>query len=62
MSIETVFIFVAYVAGTAMGLFFARDKIKKTIEETIDQLIDQGFLKAEKNANGDLDIKKWNEQ
>ncbi len=55
------FIFIAYALGTFMGLYFAQSKIKNIIGETIDNLIKQGYLKAEKNADGEYDIKKWNE-
>ena len=40
--IETVFIFIAYSVGTAMGLWFANQKIRKSIEDTVDNLIAQG--------------------
>ena len=55
------FMFISYILGTVMGLYFAHAKIKNIIGETIDNLILQGYLKAEKNADREYDIKKWNE-
>ena len=60
--LEVFFIFLSYVAGTAMGLYFAKKKIKDSIEITIDNLIDQDFIQIEKKANGDIEIKKWYER
>ena len=42
------FMFISYILGTVMGLYFAHAKIKNIIGETIDNLILQGYLKAEK--------------
>ncbi|MBR96764.1 MAG: hypothetical protein CMA81_08165 [Euryarchaeota archaeon] len=55
------FMFISYVLGTVMGFYFARSKIKSIIGDTIDSLIQQGYLRAEKKPNGEFDIKKWNE-
>tara|TARA_B100000085_G_scaffold212109_1_gene196204 strand:+ start:628 stop:813 length:186 start_codon:yes stop_codon:yes gene_type:complete len=60
--IETIFIFLSYVAGTAMGLWFAKNKIKNSVEMTIDNLIDQDFLQYRKNQDGEIEIKKWYER
>tara|TARA_A100001035_G_scaffold272679_1_gene262282 strand:+ start:238 stop:423 length:186 start_codon:yes stop_codon:yes gene_type:complete len=60
--LEYLFMFICYTIGTAMGLYFARKKIKDSIEITIDNLIDQDFLQIEKKANGDIEIKKWYER
>tara|TARA_B100001057_G_scaffold384627_1_gene391153 strand:+ start:1103 stop:1324 length:222 start_codon:yes stop_codon:yes gene_type:complete len=57
--IETVFIFIAYSVGTAMGLWFANQKIRKSIEDTVDNLIAQGYLQTKKLPDGELDILKW---
>tara|TARA_Y200000002_G_scaffold378969_1_gene387344 strand:+ start:238 stop:420 length:183 start_codon:yes stop_codon:yes gene_type:complete len=56
-----IFMFISYVLGTAMGFYFARSKIKNIIGETIDSLIKQGYLRAERKSDGEYDIKKWNE-
>ena len=55
------FMFISYILGTVMGLYFAQAKLKNIIGETIDSLIKQGYLRAEKGSNGELDIKKWND-
>ena len=52
----------SYVAGTAMGLWFAKHKIKHSVEMTIDNLIDQDFLQYRKNQDGEIEIKKWYER
>ena len=53
--------FISYALGTAMGFYFARAKIKNIIGETIDNLIKQGYLRAELKSDGEYDIKKWNQ-
>jgi len=41
------FIFTAYVAGTAFGYFWGKEKGRlQGIEATIDNLIEKGYLKA----------------
>jgi len=60
--IETIFIFLSYVAGTAMGLWFAKHKIKNSVEMTIDNLIDQDFIQTKKNKDGEIDLLKWYER
>ena len=60
--LEVFFIFLSYVAGTAMGLYFAKQKIKDSIEITIDNLINQDFIQTEKKSNGEIEIKKWYER
>ena len=57
-----VFLFVSYVLGTAMGLWFANQKIKNAVENTIDHLIDQGFIQTKKNQDGEVDLLKWYER
>ena len=56
------FMFISYILGTVMGLYFAHAKIKNIIGETIDNLIHQGFLKTKKSHKGEIEIMKWNEQ
>lgn len=60
--LEVFFIFLSYVVGTAMGLYFAKQKIKDSIEMTIDNLINQDFIQTEKKSNGEIEIKKWYER
>ena len=45
-----------------MGLYFAKQKIKDSIEMTIDNLINQDFIQTEKKSNGEIEIKKWYER
>ena len=59
---DYLFMFICYSVGTGMGLWFARQKIKDSIEITIDNLIDQDFIQTEKKANGEVEIKKWYEK
>ena len=59
---DEVFLFVSYVLGTAMGLWFANQKIKNAVENTIDHLIDQDFIQTKKNKDGELDLLKWYER
>jgi len=48
----------AYVAGTVFGLWY---KQRGTVEKTIDSLIDNGYLKHRKKADGEIEILKHNE-
>tara|TARA_A100001035_G_C27447941_1_gene348908 strand:+ start:392 stop:577 length:186 start_codon:yes stop_codon:yes gene_type:complete len=57
-----IFLFISYSAGTAMGLWFANKKIRNSVEATVDNLIEQGYIQTRKNADGDLDILKWYER
>ena len=45
-----------------MGLWFANQKIRNSVEATVDNLIEQGYIQTKKNADGDLDILKWYER
>lgn len=56
------FLFVSYVLGTVMGLWFANQKIKNAVENTIDHLIDQDFIQTKKNKDGEIDLLKWYER
>ena len=55
-------LFVSYVLGTVMGLWFANQKIKNAVENTIDHLIDQDFIQTKKNKDGEIDLLKWYER
>jgi DNA-binding MarR family transcriptional regulator len=48
----------AYIVGTLFGLWY---KQKGTVEKTIDSLIDNGYLKHRKDAKGEIEILKYNE-
>lgn len=62
MMLESVFILIAYIAGTYMGFKFGRGTLLDSIETTIDQLIAQGYLRSRKDKNGEVEILKWNHQ
>lgn len=49
----------AYVIGTLFGLWHRQ---KGTVEKTIDSLIEKGYLKHRKDANGNIEILKYNEE
>lgn len=51
----------AYIAGTVMGYLFARSSASKIAEQTIDVLIEGGFLKSKTNADGEIELIKVNE-
>lgn len=48
----------AYLAGTGFGLWYTQGR---TIEKTIDSLVENGYLKYRKLPNGDIDILKKHE-
>ena len=52
----------AYTVGTLFGLFFNfQSATKRATEITIDRLIDNGYLKHRKDAKGEIEILKYNE-
>ena len=57
------FIFIAYTVGTLFGLYVG-NKIITTIvvERTVDNLIDNGYIKTKKNADGETELLRYNEQ
>lgn len=53
----------AYSVGTVFGLFFNFQSVsRKASEIAIDRLINQGYLKHRRDANGDIEILKYNEE
>ena len=48
----------AYTVGTLFGLWYRQ---RKTVEQTIDSLINNGYLKHRKDAKGEIEILKYNE-
>ena len=48
----------AYIAGTGIGMWW---NFKRAVEITIDSLIAKGYLKHRKDANGEIEILKYNE-
>ena len=56
------FILLAYVLGTAFGWYVGRcSGLKKGIVDTVDSLIDQGYLKW-KGSKANPEVMKWNEE
>lgn len=51
-------LFLAYTLGTLFGLWY---KQMGTVERTIDSLIEKGYLKHRRDANGNIEILKHNE-
>jgi len=52
-------LFVAYATGTGFGLWY---KFHKVIEVTIDSLVENGYLRHRKTADGEIEILKYNEE
>ena len=52
-------LFLAYAVGTLFGLWYNQ---KGTIEKTIDSLIENGYLKHRRKADGEIEILKYNEE
>ena len=51
----------AYLAGSfATYYLFLAQNFKNATEATIDALIDKGFLRHKKDADGEIEILKWN--
>jgi hypothetical protein len=61
MMIE-LWLFVAYLAGSVTTYWLCRKTIAlNSVESTIDQLVDQGFLRSKKDSSGETEILKWND-
>lgn len=59
---EAVWLLFAYAAGTVFTIVFLMPSIKEsTIGDTIDALVEKGFLRYKKNKDGDIEILKWND-
>lgn len=53
---------VAYAAGTMCGWYLAYRKAHTAaVEFSLDQLINQGFIKHRRTNTGEIEIIKWNE-
>ena len=62
MSAEILFIFIAYILGTGFGWFVGKKSgIAQGIEDTIDSLVEQGYLKY-KGVRSNPDILKHDEE
>lgn len=52
----------AYVLGTGCGWYMAyRKSYAAAIDVTIDNLINQGYVKHRRRRDGEIEIIKWNE-
>lgn len=49
----------AYAIGTAFGLWMS---FQRAVGVTIDSLIENGYLKHRTNADGEVEILKYNEE
>jgi len=53
-------LFIAYLSGTIVTYFlFWKQVHVDVIEKTIDSLIDNGFIRTRKTANGEVELLKW---
>ena len=51
----------AYVAGSvATYLLVLKSKTVDAVGHTIDRLIEEGYLRARRDSNGEIEILKWN--
>ena len=52
----------AYAVGTAFGWYMGfKNQVRNVSEVLIDSLIEKGYLKYRKDANGEIEILKYNE-
>ena len=51
----------SYLLGSFAGYLIGRGRTQNTIEDVIDSLCEQGFLKHSQDPKtGEVEIKKWN--
>jgi|TARA_X000001036_G_scaffold177580_1_gene168117 hypothetical protein len=61
-SANILWLLLAYVTGSVFtGYIFYKSGTRFGIENTIDSLIDQGFLRHKKDKDGEIEIIKWND-
>ena len=59
---EYVWLFGAYAVGTIFGIVVTlKSRMEGVIGHTIDNLIENGYLRHRKDRNGDIEILKYNE-
>jgi hypothetical protein len=52
----------AYVSGSVATYYLiVNQSVRSAAEQTIDALIDKGFLRHKKLADGEIEILKWND-
>lgn len=57
------FIFIAYILGTAFGLYVGfSSNHKRVVEKTVDNLINQKYIKTRKLADGEVEILRYDEE
>lgn len=55
-------LFWGYIIGSVVTWFLVSASSRQAgIEATIDSLIEQGFLRHRRKANGEIEILKWND-
>jgi hypothetical protein len=59
MSIEAWLLITAFIF-TVFGFIWGRGNKKETIESTLDQLIDKGYLRFRKDDEDQIELLKWN--
>lgn len=63
MDDTTVWFFGAYAVGTVMGMLFGYSSgTRRGVENTVDQLVKNGFLRHRTNKDGDVEILKFNQK
>jgi len=55
-------LFAAYGIGTMFGLAIQNFRGQSIVGRTIDKLIADGYLRTRKDANGETEILKYNEE
>lgn len=63
MDDNTIWFFGSYAAGTLIGMIIGYVTGARTaVELTVDQLVQNGFLRHRKNKDGDVEILKLNQK
>ena len=50
-----------YMAGTVAGYYIGKGRTIDIIDETVAALMKSGYLRYQRLKNGEVEIKKWNE-
>ena len=51
----------AYVSGSVATYYLiVNQSVRSAAEQVVDNLIDNGFLRHKKDADGEIEILKWN--
>lgn len=54
-------LFLSYVSGSAVTAWLIYKSVTlRSIQITIDQLIDNGYLRHKRDKDGEIEILKWN--